>query len=623
MKRWFTRLPIHRKLLVMALFVTTVALLVANTGLIVIDLWRYRTAARDEAVSTARVIAENTAAAVAFKDADGARSTLESVRVRPMVRRACLYLATGSLFAAFARSPELACPAIRPDDRPMAIVSGTAPVVSNGRMVATVYVERDLVDLWTRVAVAALTALGMLIVAGGVALLLANRLNRMVSEPIARLAAAARAIRPEDDTFVAPPIAVGDDEVGDLVRAFSEMLRRIHAASAEREQLLVREREASRLKDEFLAAVSHELRTPLNAIVGWVQILSTTTASEQTIAKAIASIARNAKAQTRVIEDLVDVSRIVTGKLNLRFDPVDLRDVVEGAVDVVRAAAQAQGVTLQAVVPGEPCLVNGDRDRLQQIVWNLLSNAVKFTPSGGRVDVALVAEEQAFEVTVSDTGAGIPASFLPYVFDRFRQADGSMTREHGGLGLGLAIVKELTELHRGTVRADSAGHARGATFTIRLPQLAGLHPPEPPADRGGDTVVDLSGVRILAVDDNEDALEVLAASLSGHGAQVRVATTGDMAVREWDRDPSDVLICDLAMPGMTGFEVVRAIRRLDDAQGRRTAAIALTAHASLSHESESRKAGFDAHISKPYDTAELIRVVGRVMGRGVAGASRL
>jgi signal transduction histidine kinase/ActR/RegA family two-component response regulator len=614
MKRWFTRLPIHRKLVVMALLVTTVALLIANAGLLIIDAWRYRSTAFDEVVSIARVIAENTGAAVAFEDLEVARSSLESVRVRPTVRRACLYLADETLFAEYARSPEFACPPTQQTDPRLSVVVGTAPVVSNERIIGTVYVERGLADLWTRVAVAALTGLGMLLLAGGAALVLAHRLNRTVSEPIVQLAAAARAISPSAERLTVPAVPVGDDEIGDLVRAFSEMLRRVQTASAEREQLLMREREASRLKDEFLAAVSHELRTPLNAIMGWVQILMTTTANEQTIEKGIASIARNARAQTRVIEDLVDVSRIVTGKLNLRFDPVDLCEVIENAVDVTRASAQTKGVALQTKVPKAVCLVNGDRDRLHQIAWNLLSNAVKFTPPGGRVDVSLVSEDRVFGLTVADNGAGIPAAFLPHVFDRFRQADGSMTREHGGLGLGLAIVKELTELHGGTVQARSAGPGHGASFTVRLPQLAGLDLSDSGA-REAARSSRLDGIDILAVDDNQDALDVLAAALAAAGATVRTVASGEEAVGEFDRAPAAVLLCDLAMPGVNGFDVLRCIRQRDLARGTHTVAIAVTAHASAHHHAESRDAGFDAHVSKPYDIGHLTRIIADAIGK--------
>jgi signal transduction histidine kinase len=623
MKRWFARLPIHRKLVAIALLVTTAALVVATAGLLALDLVRFRRTALAETTTLAQVVAENTAAAVTFKDVDAATTTLASVRVRSAVTRACLYLPDGTLFAGYERSPAFDCLAERPAPVNRATVAGTAPVTSNGRIIGTVYIERELTEIADRVVIAGLAGLGMLIAAAAVALLLANRINRTVSAPITQLAAAARALRPDDKTLALPNLPAAQDEIGDLIRAFSEMLRRVQDSSsrlvesnerlrekeAEREQLLAREREASRLKDEFLAAVSHELRTPLNAIVGWVQILATQTADAETTAKAVASIARNARAQTRVIEDLVDVSRIVTGKLTIRFDTVDLRAVIEGALDAVREAARVKALTIRAEVPAQPCFVSGDRDRLQQVVWNLLSNAIRFTPRGGTVSLTIVDDRGAFELTVADTGIGISRAFLPHVFDRFRQADGSMTREHGGLGLGLAIVKELTELHGGSVAAASDGPDRGACFSIRLPRLI-----ESPAAGGAPDLPrplpeNLRGLRVLAVDDNADALEMLSSLLAAAGARVRVAATGEQAVREWEREPADVLICDLAMPLVDGFDVLRSVRAFDAAAGRSTRAIALTAHASLDHQARTHEAGFDSYLSKPFDAADLQRAV--------------
>jgi signal transduction histidine kinase/CheY-like chemotaxis protein len=627
--RRFASLPIHQKLVAMALVVTTVALLVATLGLTIADLWRYRASAYDEIASTATVLAENSTAAVSFGDVEAARATLATVRVRPAVLRACLYLPNGSLFAGYGRTEELACPPQMPDRVAWTIGAGTATVISTDAVIGTVYIERELTDIWTTIAIVATTGVALLFISAVVAYALAHRLNRSVSTPIVQLAAAAKAIGSDGSVDTLPDIDAGDDEIGDLVRSFEAMLRRVREATtrlvesneqlrqqeAERAELLAREREASRLKDEFLAAVSHELRTPLNAIVGWIQILTTTTANEQTTAKALASIARNAKAQTRVIEDLVDVSRIVTGKLTLRSEPVDFREVVTGAVEVVKPATQAKGIALDVDMPDEVCLVNGDRDRLQQVVWNLLSNAVKFTPQDGRVSLRLTAQDRTFRLEVADTGIGIAASFLPHVFDRFRQADGSMTREHGGLGLGLAIVKELVDLHGGGVSAVSAGEGQGATFIVRLPQLVAREPGpvEPSSPRRGAKA--LAGVHVLAVDDNADTLEMLATSLAAAGARVTLADSGETALRHWDSDPADVLVCDLAMPHMNGFEVLSAIRARDIARGRQTAAIALTAHVSQSHMEETRAAGFRFHIGKPFDSEELVEKISTALER--------
>jgi CheY-like chemotaxis protein len=363
------------------------------------------------------------------------------------------------------------------------------------------------------------------------------------------------------------------------------------------------------LKDEFLAAVSHELRTPLNAIFGWAQLLSTTTLDEATTAKAIASIARNAHAQARVIEDLVDVSRIVTGKLLLRLQPVDLRVPIEAAVEVARPTAQAKGLRLDVDASSRARLVSGDRDRLQQIVWNLLSNAVKFTPHGGRVAVAVREIGALYEIEVRDTGIGLAPEFRPYVFDRFRQADGSTTREFGGLGLGLSIVKDLTELHGGTVRAASDGIGKGSTFTIQLPALAG---PAPLPDITFDDTVEptaLDGVSVLAVDDNRDALDLVTMALGAAGARVRTVISGIEALREWQREPADVLVCDLAMPHIDGFDLLRRIREIDRVSGRVTRAVALSAHATTEYHERSAEAGFLQHLTKPFRRSDVVRAV--------------
>jgi signal transduction histidine kinase len=429
------------------------------------------------------MIADNSAAAVYFRDRDGSAATLRTVRVRERVARACLYLLDGTYFDGYVRDDQASCPArLPPEGLGTNQISFTAPVRYEDRSYGTAWVERDLRSLGPRVAVTAGAAAAMFVLAVGLAFLLARPLSRSISRPIAELATAATRVGADIHAHV-PPITSSQDEVGALVRAFEEMVARIKRANealvreieerrkveGEREALLLREREASRLKDEFLAAVSHELRTPLNAIMGWIQILGTTSPSDETRRKALASIARNAQAQTRVIEDLVDVSRIVAGKLHLRFERLDLRGPVDAAVEVVRPSADARGLQLVVSSPPLPCIVDGDRDRLQQIVWNLLSNAVKFTEPGGAVAVTTKRAASRYEITVADTGGGIAAGFLPFVFDRFRQADGSLTRAHGGLGLGLAIVKELTEKHGGSVDVSSEGLGHGAVFTVRLP----------------------------------------------------------------------------------------------------------------------------------------------------------
>jgi signal transduction histidine kinase/ActR/RegA family two-component response regulator len=621
MRRWFARQPLHRKLVTVALIVVAVTLAIATVGLTAIDLWRYRSSVVAETTSLATIVAENTQAAVAFRDPTDATRTLAALRVLPSVRQACLYLPDGALFAQYVRDGQ-PCSQTRSADDAFGVATGLVYVVRNGETLGLVQVRRDLGAIGPRLLATALIVLVLLAVVGVIAVAVADRLHRSITAPITRLAAAARSIQPDT---VAPSLpAVGDGEVGDLARALSGMLQRLAEASdqlrrreVEREELLGREREASRLKDEFLAAMSHELRTPLNAIVGWSHILTSSAVNPETMAKGLASIERNARAQSRLIEDLVDVSRIVSGKLVLRTGPVDLRDVVAAAAEAIRPSTRAKEIAFDVHLPDAPCLVTGDRDRLQQIVSNLLSNAVKFTnTAGGSVRVAVHDLGAECEIVVTDSGIGIPPAFLPYVFDRFRQADGSLTREHGGLGLGLSIVKELTELHGGTIEAASRGPGLGATFTVRLRAIP--HVPAKAAirhePREAPRLV-LQGVHVLVTDDNLDAAELLATALRAEGARVSIATSGALALAEWERQPADLLLCDLAMPGLDGFEVVRRIRERDALADRATRAIAVTAHATEAHATRSRDAGFAAYVAKPFHFPDLLDAILEVLGK--------
>ncbi len=633
MSRWFDALPLHRKLIVLALAASTAALLAALVSLMAFDVERFRSAASEDAHALAQIIAENSAAAIVFNDADTARQMLASVQVRPFVSRACMYRADGSLLAGYARAGAAsACPDAPADERGWRAVASRVPVVRNGRTVGVIFVERLLNDLPDRVVATASTGFLMLLLAGAVAFGVARRLQQTISRPIVSLANAARAIA-RDQHAALPHIEAPPDETGALVEAFEDMVRRLVSSNEalsleiderrrmqdEREALLAREREANRLKDEFLAAVSHELRTPLNAIMGWTQVLASLKPqerNEQTMGKAIASLARNAQAQNRVIEDLLDVSRIITGKLQLNLTAVDLRLAIESAVDVVTPVASAKRVRLDAHLPPVASMIQGDFDRVRQVLWNLLSNGVKFTPPGGAVTIRVENTADAYAVLVSDTGIGIAPEFLPHVFERFRQADGSTTREHGGLGLGLALVKELTELHGGRVQAASPGLGRGSTFTVTFPQLipaaretpplTDAHPPELPR---------LDGVSILAVDDNADALEILTAALSSVGATVRTARSGEDALRSIDAAAPQIVLCDLAMPGMDGFALLEGIRRADAAAARTTPVLALTAYASDDYRRRCQRAGFQGHIAKPFNTVDLVRHVADALAR--------
>jgi PAS domain S-box-containing protein len=391
----------------------------------------------------------------------------------------------------------------------------------------------------------------------------------------------------------------------------------------EREQLLDSERAARgaaeralRVKDEFLAVLSHELRTPLNAVLGWTGMLRKGKLDPGTAARAIEVVERNARAEAQLIEELLDVSRIAAGKLRLEVQEVHPAEVVASTVDSVRPAAEAKRIHLTTVLAPGLGPVSGDPGRLAQIVWNLLSNAIKFTPKGGRVSVSLDRMGSSVEISVSDTGQGIRADFLPYVFERFRQADSSTTRHHGGLGLGLSLVKSLVELHRGTVRAESEGEGRGATFVVSLPIAAVRRPEDEEATPGAWE--SLRGIRVLVVDDEEDTRELVRRLLADCEAEVVAVETAHEALEEVQRFRPDVLLSDIGMPQQDGYQLVRALRALGDENGGATPAAALTAFARPEDRQRALRAGFQMHVTKPVDANELISVV-RSLARRVEG----
>ena len=424
----------------------------------------------------------------------------------------------------------------------------------------------------------------------------------------------------------------------------------LEVALAEREASLARERaaradakrareeaeRASRTKDEFLATLSHELRTPLSAILGWSQILGRGASKPDVVAEGLRTIERNARAQTQIIEDLLDMSRIISGKVALDARPIDLGDVVRAAIETVRPTAAAKRIDVRiAAAPTERFPATGDFNRLQQVFWNLLSNAVKFTPREGTVAVAIGLQHSLWQVDVSDTGEGMSPEFLPYVFDRFRQADASTTRKYGGLGLGLSIVKQLVELHGGAVRARSDGLGRGSTFTASLPvrilqdgagpavgaAAAGATPvpsqaTAPPVREGvpwdASPCEDLRGRRALILDDEADARALLKQLLGDCGMDVIVAATADEAIAAIRRDRPDVLVSDIGMPIVDGYEFIRRVRALPAEHGGRTPAIALTAYARAEDRVRAVRAGFQTHVPKPVEPTELIAMIASV-----------
>ena len=407
--------------------------------------------------------------------------------------------------------------------------------------------------------------------------------------------------------------------------ALREAQKAAESAKADRERLLESERaarseaeRASYVKDEFLATLSHELRTPLNAVLGWATALRAGHFPTEELEQGLETIERNARVQAQIIEDLLDMSRIISGKVRLDVQRVDLPAVVAAAIDTVRASASAKGVRLQTIIDPLNAPVTGDPNRLQQVFWNLLSNAIKFTPKGGRVQALLERVDSHVEVSIIDTGEGISPEFLPYVFDRFKQADASTTRRHGGLGLGLAIVKQLVELHGGSVRVKSSGTGKGASFIVSLPMTV-LHPLQEPWERGHPQskprdlpsvpAISLNNVSVLVIDDELDARNLLKLLLESAGAVVYLAPSAEQGMEHLLTKSVDVLICDIGMPDVDGYSLMRRIRALGDGQKSEVAAVALTAYARLEDRTEAMSAGFQNHLPKPVEPAELLAVV--------------
>jgi len=407
-------------------------------------------------------------------------------------------------------------------------------------------------------------------------------------------------------------IAVFSTDISDRHNAEEEMRKAKEEAERRSRQALearAQAEAASRMKDQFLATLSHELRTPLNAILGWVQILRSGKMDEAGVRRGLETIERSARAQAQLIDDLLDVSRIISGKLRLELRPVDLREIIDAALATVAPAAEAKGIQLDKSYTPLAIPMAGDPERLQQVVWNLLSNAVKFSQRGGRVEVRLSpGEDSHAEIRIADTGQGIDPEFLPFVFDPFRQADSSTTRRQGGLGLGLSIVRQMVEMHGGTVRVESAGVGQGSTFIVTLPFVAGAvphaaRPQELPA-------VSLRGLRLLVVDDDPDTRDLLWQILTDSGALVVTAASATEALSVLESAPPHILVSDIGMPGRDGYELIRDVRSRWPSGD--LPAIALTAFARADDRRRTLDAGFQAHLTKPFDAADLAATVARL-----------
>lgn len=377
--------------------------------------------------------------------------------------------------------------------------------------------------------------------------------------------------------------------------------------------------ESNRLKDEFLATVSHELRTPLTAILGWSRMLQSHSLDNEMAANAIETIRRNAKAQSQIIDDILDVSRIITGKLPLDLHPLELSPVIAAAVDVVRPTAEAKGIRIETELPPQPIVVAGESNRLQQVVWNLLSNAIKFTPSGGQVKLSIRERGSQVEISVTDNGQGISEEFLPFVFDRFRQADSTTTRQHGGLGLGLAIARHLVEIHGGNMKAQSDGLEKGSTFLVMLPRLgADVKGHDDAKDAMRDpfeSVGQLAGLHVLLVDDDDDTLQLITAALAQGHARVTAVSSAAAALEAIKLSVPDVLVSDIAMPGEDGYHLLQRIRALNCDQGRLVPAVAITAYAQEEDRQKALAAGFQGYLAKPIELSDLIKAIGQAAGR--------
>ncbi len=428
--------------------------------------------------------------------------------------------------------------------------------------------------------------------------------------------------------FFSQQIRQPDQDLNDMIASVGFQIGQFHERKRAEEKLahlLVRERaartdaeKANRLKDEFLATLSHELRTPLNAVIGWSRMLKTGRLDVESSLHAMEVIERNAWAQKQIIEDILDVSRVITGKLQLQLAPVNLVAVIKAALDAVRPALEAKDISVEESYQQELKVIAGDADRLQQVIWNLLSNASKFTPVGGTVAVRVMQDNTYVAIEIIDTGPGIGPEFLPHVFERFRQEDGSTTRTHQGLGLGLAIVRHLVELHGGTISAENLDLRPGAVFTVKLPLPTAKLKLEATAESASEdihTEVDLAGVRILVVEDDLDALDLITIDLAEHGAKVRGVGSAAEALELLKNETFDLLISDIAMAGADGYNLIKQVRDHEADEGDRIPAIALTAYARTQDRISAIAAGYNTHVAKPVEITELVTVVKCLIGR--------
>jgi signal transduction histidine kinase/CheY-like chemotaxis protein len=623
--RWFHRLRSFGSKVTWLLTLTSgVAILLVCLALTALDYANVRRETIASLEAQSLIVAMNSGAPLAFADRRSADEALAAFGTRPSVALASLYDVSGGKFASYRRPQGVAPSAVEALPQGGVFprwIRHVTPVQERGQVLGRLEVVLDLADLHRHVLRNLLLSALVSLVAVGLVYAVSLRLNQILVRPIDQLSRTARRVSETKD-YTLRAQKVSDDELGDFTDVFNQMLAQIQKQDLEIQASRAEALHASQLKDEFLATLSHELRTPMTPILGWAQILQRSAHDNPQVLQAAEVIERNARAQNRIVDDLLDMSRIISGKVRLDVQALDMASVIGAAMDTVAAAAQARGISLEQEFEPGAGLTRGDPHRLQQVLWNLLSNAIKFTGAGGRVRVRLRRVGPDLEVEVADTGQGIAPAFLPYVFERFRQADSSNTRQHSGLGLGLAIVKQLVELHGGTVSVHSEGVDRGATFRVRLPVVAptagalrptGFTPmpavkvhPEPSAGS-------LAGRRLLVVDDEADARQLIEHLLRDAGAEVRVVASAAEALQAMASFRPDVLLSDIAMPVENGYELIRAVRALPEDTGGRVPAIALTAFARGEDRHRAMSAGFQRHLAKPVDQGELLEVIRSVL----------
>ncbi len=617
MLRWVNWLPSFGKKVTLLLTLTGgLAVFLVSIGLVTFSYYDLHRDLIASVASRTQLMAMSIAAPLSFNDVQNAEEVLESLSSVRHVAAAAVYDREGGVFARYENPSRTVSP------MPMAReglsrhedwLQFTYPVDESGVRIGLIQLVFDTEHLNKRLVTMLMVTLAISLVTIVFISALARGIQRVLVAPINHLARTARKVAATGD-YALRASRTSADEIGQFTDDFNAMLAQIQQQHTELESARRAAERSSRIKDEFLATLSHELRTPMAPILGWAQMLLRNPADTSRIREGVEVIERNARVQTQLIDDLLDMSRIATGKVNLVAQPLHLKTLVEAALSTVHTAAEARDVTIKADYEPDLPKLRVDPARMQQVVWNLLTNAIKFTPRGGKVGVRVYQQDCNVAIEVSDSGQGIDAEFLPHVFERFRQADSSSTRAHGGLGLGLAIVKQLVELHGGSISAHSDGSGQGAKFTIVLPLPSSSEAVStpPPANQSWSEQAEssLRNCSILLVEDAPDAIQLMTYLLADAGAMVHTAHSAEQALKQLARHRVDVIISDIGMPDCDGYELMQKVRSLSPDQGGRTPAIALTGFARESDRQKALQAGFQMHLSKPIDAVELVEAAG-------------